>query len=132
MTSIVDATGTAIGLNFEKDEYLDVAQYASFSKLDVQWSLTTALPAAAAPTEAPPPEIGPDHCAPNISKAERLKRLATYGKLRQTNDGSYSVAHRRVTFSSTTWHSLMLTDTSDRNDDTIGGWFNSYAPTWQR
>lgn len=97
MTNIVDATGKAVGLNFEADEYLDVAKYASFSKLDVQWNLSTELPAATAPTEAST-ETGADHCAPNLTKEERLKRLSTYGKLRQTGNGAYSVGHRSVVF----------------------------------
>lgn len=102
MTSIVDATGKDVGLNFEAEEYLDVAKYASFSKLDVQWKLNTELPAAAVPTAAASTEAaaedGPDHCAPNLTKEERLKRLSTYGKLRQTGDGAYSVGHRSVLF----------------------------------
>lgn len=97
MTSIVDATGKAVGLYFEADEHLDLAKYASFSRLDVQWNLNTELPAAAASTEASA-EAGPDHCAPNLTKKERLKRLSTYGKLRETGDGAYSVGHRRVVF----------------------------------
>lgn len=97
MSRIVDAKGKAVGLNFEADEYIDVATYASFSKLNVQWNLNTELPAAEAQTETSP-EAGPDHCAPNLTKAERLKRLSTYGKLRQTGDGAYAVGYRTVTF----------------------------------
>jgi hypothetical protein len=98
MASIVDATGKAVGLNFEADEYLDVTKYASFSKLDVQWNLNTELPPAAAPAVAAA-EAGLDHCAPKLTKEERLKRLSTNGKLRQSGDGTYSVGHRSVVFS---------------------------------
>ena len=84
-------------MNFEADEYIDVATYASFSKLNVQWNLNTELPASEAQTETSP-EAGPDHCAPNLTKAERLKRLSTHGKLRQTGDGAYAVGYRTVTF----------------------------------
>lgn len=97
MSRIVDTTGKAVGLSFEADEYMNVATYASFSKLDVQWNLNTELPAAEVKPETSS-ETGPDHCAPNLTKAERLKRLSTYGKLRQTGDGAYAVGHRTVTF----------------------------------
>lgn len=97
MSRIVDASGKAIGLSFETDEYIDVAKYASFSTLDVKWNLNTELPVPEAKTETTL-EAGPDHCAPNLTKAERLKRLATYGKLRQTADGTYDVGNRTVSF----------------------------------
>lgn len=97
MSNIVDPTGKSIGLNFEADEYLDLATYASFSKLEVQWNLSTKSPPVASAAEVPT-DAGADHCAPNLSKAERLKRLATYGIVRQTSDGSYSVGYRTVTF----------------------------------
>ena len=97
MSKIVDNKGKAIGLNFEADEYMEVETYASFSKLEVQWSLETELPPAAAQTEEPP-KPGPDHCAPNLTKEERLKRLSTYGQVRQTGEGTYSVGYRSVTF----------------------------------
>lgn len=97
MTRIVDSKGEAIGLSFETDEYMDVATYASLSKLDVQWNLNTEAPAAEVKAETSE-EAGPDHCAPNLTKAERLKRLSTYGTLRQTGDGTYSVGYRTVSF----------------------------------
>lgn len=39
-----------------------------------------------------------DHCAPNLSKAERLKRLALKGKVRETGANSYSAGSGYVTF----------------------------------
>lgn len=98
MSNIVDAKGKSIGLNFEAHEYLDVATYASFSKLEVQWNLSTESPALVASAAEVLAEAGPDHCASNLSKGERLKRLATYGTVRQNGEGSYSVGYRRVTF----------------------------------
>lgn len=92
----VDAEGKPITLSFEDDEYMSVATYASLRTLDVRWNLDTAMPVE---------QIGAgsdqrllDHCAPRISKAERLKRLAQHGEVRQVRDGAYVVGDRQVTF----------------------------------
>lgn len=97
MSNIVDADGKIVGLNFEMDEYIDMTRYASFKKLDTQWNFDIAASAAPAQTEATS-EVGLDHCAPNLNKEERLRRLSTYGKLRQTADGAYTAGERSVTF----------------------------------
>lgn len=100
LTASVDAAGKPIGLSFEGDEYMDVPTYASMARLDVEWTVEAVIPpvatTSAIPTEAP--EATLDHCAPNLSKAERLRRLAQYGAVRQTGNGSYAVGYRRLTF----------------------------------
>jgi hypothetical protein len=40
-----------------------------------------------------------DHCAPNLSKAERLKRLALKGNIRETGANTYTAGNGYVTFS---------------------------------
>ena len=40
-----------------------------------------------------------DHCAPNLSKAERLKRLGLKGTVRETGANSYIAGGSYVTFS---------------------------------
>jgi len=70
--------------------------------------------AASAPESAPPqsaaskpkdrwedaPEVKPilDHCAPGLSKAERMKRLAQHGTVRETGTGAFEAGGRTVTF----------------------------------
>jgi len=41
----------------------------------------------------------PDPCAPNLSQAERLRRLAAFGQLRQTADGDYEAGGHSVMYS---------------------------------
>lgn len=40
-----------------------------------------------------------DHCAPNFSKAERLRRLALKGTVRKTGYQTYSVGNYNIAFS---------------------------------
>lgn len=100
LSASVDAAGKPAGLSFEGDEYMDLPTYASMTRLDVEWTVETAAPPVATtgtvPTEASQPLL--DYCAPNLTKAERLKRLAQYGTVRQTGDGSYAVGYRTVAF----------------------------------
>ena len=46
------------------------------------------------------PEVKPqlDHCAPGISKAERLKRLSQYGTVREVGNASFEAGGRTVSF----------------------------------
>jgi hypothetical protein len=39
-----------------------------------------------------------DHCAPNVSKAERLKRLALNGVVRQTSDETYTAGNYEIIY----------------------------------
>jgi len=102
-THKVNAKGDRIGLYHQFEDYLGVSQYKSFSIIHVGWNLETTIPVepkvATAPT--PRPKVAndsDDHCAPGISKAERLRRLAKHGTVRQTMANTYSVGYRQVTF----------------------------------
>lgn len=96
-SSIVDSANKKAGLKYEFDEYLSAKTYARIQKMQAQWTLETTLPAS---TSAQPnaEEKIPDHCAPNLSKAERLKRLGQHGAVRQNGDGNYSVGYRSLSF----------------------------------
>lgn len=94
-TTIVGKTGDPIGLRHQYDALLDVERYRQFSRMQVGWNLITEpLSAIEAPTATPLL----DHCAPGLSKAERLKRLGQHGQLRQTGPGTYDAGGRSVTF----------------------------------
>ena len=92
-TNMVDSNGEKAGLSYQFDEYLDQEQYKRFNQMQVSWNLLT----KAEPLPAPPITTL-DHCAPNISKTERLKRLAQYGTVRQTGEGQYSAGEHSVDF----------------------------------
>jgi len=92
----VNESGKPVGMSFEDSEYMDVDTYASIAKLDVQWSFSTEVPHT--PSESAPAEALLDPCAPNLAKAERLRRLAQHGTVRQTGPGVYEAAGREVAF----------------------------------
>ena len=94
-TTLVGKSGEPIGLRHQYDEYLGADRYRQFSRMEVGWNLVTE-PRPLADAQAAMPFL--DHCAPGLSKAERLKRLAQHGTLRQTGTGSYNVGSRSVTF----------------------------------
>lgn len=94
-SGIVDSQGKRSGLRYEFDDFMAPETYVRFAMLRVEWTLDTALPTLAAPA-APLADQGLDHCAPNISKAERLKRLALHGTVRETGLGAFSVGDRTV------------------------------------
>lgn len=93
----VDANGKPKGLNFEGNDIMSVSTYASISKLELRWTIDTTIPPSVA-WEDVPSKVLLDHCAPNLTKSERLKRLAQHGEVRQTSDGSYQVGYRSLTF----------------------------------
>lgn len=92
-TTVVGKDGEKTGLGYQFEEYTGLDQYKRFSRMQVGWNLITE---AAAQTPAQKPIL--DHCAPNLSKAERLKRLAQHGTVRETGTGAYSAAGHSVYF----------------------------------
>jgi hypothetical protein len=96
-SGIVDGEGRKSGLRFQFDEYMSPKEYARLEGLKVEWTLETVLPSSKTPA-ATADALYLDHCAPNLSKAERLRRLAKRGTLRQTGDGSYSAGSHSIDF----------------------------------
>lgn len=95
-SSVVDGSGQKVGLSKQFDEYLSIEDYQRFARLDVQWNLET---------EIPDPVVMPsvsdrgvlDHCAPKLARAERLRRLAQHGTVRETGVGSYTAGGKSLT-----------------------------------
>jgi len=104
MTS-VNGSGKPIGLSFEDSQYMDIDTYASITKLDVQWSFSTEVPPEL--PKSAPQEALLDHCAPNLAKAERLRRLAQHGTVRQTGLGTYEAGGREVVYLTNDNHLLL-------------------------
>lgn len=92
-STVVGKGGEKTGLDYQFEEYTGLDQYKRFSRMQVGWNLITE---AAAQAPAPKPIL--DHCAPNISKAERLKRLAQHGTVRETGTDEYSASGHSVHF----------------------------------
>jgi hypothetical protein len=96
-TTLVGDDSKETGLSYQFEEYLGLEEYKRFSRMQVKWNLITEA-VAPKPVSEPEPQPVLDHCAPNISKAERLKRLAQYGAVRETGTDEYSAADHSVTF----------------------------------
>jgi len=99
MTRTLNPDGLAGGLAFQGDlGYVGIKQYARIEKVEVEWTIRTTLPETppkAVPTSKTP---GEDHCAPGISRQERLKRLAMKGQLRETGQNNYSAGLSSIHF----------------------------------
>lgn len=76
---------------------MSVADYARVSQLRVEWTLDTVIPPKPVATKSAEASEG-DHCAPNLSKAERLKRLSKHGSVRDKGLNKYEVGNRGVWF----------------------------------
>jgi hypothetical protein len=95
--SVVDPQGERIGMSIQIDEYLSVDDYKRFEKMTMRWNLSTKFSESDPAPEVEKPEPA-DHCAPRLTKAERLKRLSQYGAVRETGMGEYSVGSKVVNF----------------------------------
>ena len=101
-TTLVGADSKPIGLRGQHREFMDVEEYARISTVDISWTLDTEIPKPIAQQFRATPRaddsaIG-DHCAPGISRAVRLKRLAQYGDVRIAGDDTYKAGGRTVMF----------------------------------
>lgn len=94
-TTIVGEQGEPIGLQHQYEEDFDVERYRQLSRMQVGWNLVTE-PQPAVEAQTAKPIL--DHCAPGLSRAERLKRLAQHGQIRETGRGSFAAGGRSVTF----------------------------------
>lgn len=109
--SIVGKDGKPTGLLHQFEDYMSLDAYKRISQLKVGWTLDVQATPLAPPTPAPAPISAPaahpsaepklDHCAPGLSRAERLRRLAQHGTVRETGLGMYSAGMSSIHFLST-------------------------------
>lgn len=98
MTKIIGANGKVGGLDYQFSQYTGIGDYPNFAKLDVGWNFDVELPKAAA-SVAPVNSNALDHCAPNLTRAERLRRLGLNGTVRETGYGEFSVGDKSIMLS---------------------------------
>jgi hypothetical protein len=96
-SGIVGDKGEKIGLRTQTQDYISLDDYKRFQRLQIEWTLETKIPPDPPPGFKEDTEI-PDHCAPNLSRAERIKRLSRNGELRETGSGIYVAGERSVHF----------------------------------
>ncbi len=96
-TTVVDDKDTNAGMSaqFEDDFSLDI--YKRFSRMQLGWNLDITAFAKDLPATTTS-IVNLDHCAPGLSKAERLKRLAQFGTVRETGMNEFKAAEHRLTF----------------------------------
>lgn len=99
MGLFLNKEGERIGMNYQFDEYFGVDKYKNINQIRVEWTLDTNIPVK----NFVPLEVSKakslDHCAPGISKSERLRRLSANGAVRQTGYGEYTAGNKSVTMS---------------------------------
>lgn len=104
-TGVVGSDGERTGLNYQFSDYVGVDSYSRFSRFDVKWNLNLEPVSKLAPIDPPaavePSAKGPqlDHCAPDLSRNERLKRLRQHGDVRETGRNGYAAGDRSLLFS---------------------------------
>jgi hypothetical protein len=108
MTKVLGPNGKVGGLGYQFSQYTGIGDYPNFAKLDVGWNFNVESPKAPA-SVAPAKTFDPDaylagknkldHCAPNLTRAERLRRLAQYGTVRETGYGEFSAGGKSIMLS---------------------------------
>lgn len=96
-SALVGPKGEKIGLRTQLQKYVSIEEYKRFQSLEVEWTLETKIPPAQV-SDLQEDQRLLDHCAPGISREERIKRLSKHGKLRETGVGFYSAGGRSVSF----------------------------------
>jgi len=92
-TSIIDGNGKKTGLTYEFKDSMALESYKQIGRMQVGWNLMTDAPEA-----APQAKAITDHCAPGLSRQERMKRLAQHGEVRETGKQDYTAGGHTVMF----------------------------------
>ena len=105
MSKIVGDKNDEIGFRYQYSEYLDSLTYSKFKSPYMLWNFPTKIQKKEMPAIANQQVLpkarnadSSDHCAPNLSKEERLRRLALSGSVRQSGTNSYSVGLKTLSF----------------------------------
>lgn len=101
----VEVGGKPEGLRYQFTVPISTATYEKFSNLSIGWTFETKIPEIVQPAARSPKGDKPissdstDHCAPGLSRSERMRRLALNGTVRENAKESYSVGSKSVMFS---------------------------------
>ena len=97
-TLVLGQEGKPTGLKYEFTQFVVLDDYKRWSSAQIGWNLDTQSARDGTPEGAGDVASALDHCAPGLTRAERLKRLSTRGQLRETSKGQYEAGGRSVAF----------------------------------
>lgn len=95
--------GEYTGLYFQLKEIVDTSTYEKFKSMGFEWTIVTEIPkeqinlSKGSTGEGKLP-TSTDHCAPGLSRAERMRRLALNGTIRESAKDSYSAGGKILVF----------------------------------
>jgi hypothetical protein len=98
--TVVDGSGKQAGLMMQFTQFASVKDYSNLASMSVGWTLSTKAPKPARPLNPPASilndQTANDHCAPGISRQERMSRLARHGQVREVGMGEYVAGGRTL------------------------------------
>lgn len=95
--------GEYTGLYFQLKEIVDTSTYEKFKSMGFEWTIITEIPkqqtnlSKGTAVEGKLP-TSTDHCAPGLTRAERMRRLALNGTIRESAKDSYSAGGKILVF----------------------------------
>lgn len=98
----VTESGKKSGLNAQFTQAMSLRDYGKLETMRIGWTVETETPRPAVPRapQTPQDEVASDdHCAPKLTRQERLRRLARHGNVRETGYNTFSAGLRTVTLS---------------------------------
>lgn len=89
------------GLFLQFTSFATPKNYNNLANISVEWTIDTSAPKPAPIVVPRPPEVGKDtsdsdHCAPGLTRQERMRRLAKHGQVRETGMGEFTVGSKRL------------------------------------
>lgn len=90
--SIVGADGKPVAFSYEGSQSMSLDDYKLIDNFELTWNFETVPVAKAQEAKSL------DHCAPGISKAERLRRLEMRGPVRLLGENNYAAGSSSLLF----------------------------------
>jgi hypothetical protein len=99
---VVDKEGGFKGLRLEDRVDLSSDEYRRINSLKFGWNIETKISSVSPKQEGARPTANlssaTDHCAPGLTKTERLSRLASKGPVREVGYETFGAASHRISF----------------------------------
>jgi len=103
LTRRINNNGEDIGLFFQFKNIIETSVYENIKSMNFEWTIDTEIPTEI--KNLPKgfvleknSAISIDHCAPGLSRAERMRRLALNGTVRESSKDSYSAGSKVLSY----------------------------------